>query len=370
MLLGAALLRFHAEAIAAIAAKTDEEIPQGLSKAALIAQFEALVLTHFRSTADGGCGSFSVTSPCRSGDSRYAFSMDFNIPSGNVVADLDEAHQIMGFEAISVGAMHDIQCQLDTVSWVTRMRIGTMSGERAVIRRARQADADGTARVHIASADDALAPLARQWPASDINRRTEQWVKSLQAVGRLDMVATVADQVVGFIGGGPPRQQDIPGAVEIYVIHVLPTHRCAGVGGQLWESPARLCVAPLSRLSISRHLPSSLAAPSTTFVVGRCSPVLSEPFTVARSRTLLIIGPPESPTNVAPDEAQRNVPLKQWAPEAELPVVTAARQQLQSRCAPSGAHRRVPAANRSPSSHASGSSSGRVRWSGLRSTAL
>jgi hypothetical protein len=235
MLLGAALLRFHAEAIAAIAAKTDEEIPQGLSKAALIAQFEALVLTHFRSTADGGCGSFSVTSPCRSGDSRYAFSMDFNIPSGNVVADLDEAHQIMGFEAISVGAMHDIQCQLDTVSWVTRMRIGTMSGERAVIRRARQADADGTARVHIASADDALAPLARQWPASDINRRTEQWVKSLQAVGRLDMVATVADQVVGFIGGGPPRQQDIPGAVEIYVIHVLPTHRCAGVGGQLWD---------------------------------------------------------------------------------------------------------------------------------------
>jgi ribosomal protein S18 acetylase RimI-like enzyme len=49
------------------------------------------------------------------------------------------------------------------------------------------------------------------------------------------MVATVADQVVGFIGGGPPRQQDIPGAVEIYVVHVLPTHRGAGIGGQLWD---------------------------------------------------------------------------------------------------------------------------------------
>ena len=49
------------------------------------------------------------------------------------------------------------------------------------------------------------------------------------------MVATVADQVVGFIGGGPPRQQDIPGGVEIYVVHVLPTHRCAGIGGKLWE---------------------------------------------------------------------------------------------------------------------------------------
>jgi hypothetical protein len=43
--------------------------------------------------------------------------MDFNIPSGNVVADLDEVHQIMGFEPISVAAMHDIQSQLDTVSW-------------------------------------------------------------------------------------------------------------------------------------------------------------------------------------------------------------------------------------------------------------
>jgi len=49
------------------------------------------------------------------------------------------------------------------------------------------------------------------------------------------MVATVAEQVVGFIGGGPPRKQDIAGGVEIYVVHVLPTHRGAGIGGQLWE---------------------------------------------------------------------------------------------------------------------------------------
>jgi len=29
------------------------------------------------------------------------------------------------------------------------------------------------------------------------------------------MVATVAEQVVGFIGGGPPRRQEIPAGVEI-----------------------------------------------------------------------------------------------------------------------------------------------------------
>jgi ribosomal protein S18 acetylase RimI-like enzyme len=111
----------------------------------------------------------------------------------------------------------------------------TLSVDRAVIRHARQSDAEGIARVHIASADDSLAPLAREWPASDLDRHTEQWAESLQAANRLDMVATVADQVVGFIGGGPPRRQDIPGGVEIYVVHVLPTHRCAGIGSQLWD---------------------------------------------------------------------------------------------------------------------------------------
>jgi ribosomal protein S18 acetylase RimI-like enzyme len=110
-----------------------------------------------------------------------------------------------------------------------------MSVDRAVIRHARQSDAEGIARVHIASADYTLAPLAREWPASDIDQRTEQWAKSLQAADRLDLVATVADRVVGFIGGGPPREQDIPGGFEIYVVHVLPTHRCEGIGGQLWD---------------------------------------------------------------------------------------------------------------------------------------
>ena len=110
-----------------------------------------------------------------------------------------------------------------------------VSVERAVIRRALQSDAEAIARVHIASADHSLAPLAREWPESSLEQRTERWVASLRATDRLDLVATVADQVVGFIGGGPPRHQDLPGGVEIYVVHVLPTHRGAGIGGQLWD---------------------------------------------------------------------------------------------------------------------------------------
>lgn len=110
-----------------------------------------------------------------------------------------------------------------------------MGVERAVIRHARQSDAESLARVHIESANDSLALLAREWQALDLSRRTEQWAASLQAANRLDLVATVADRLVGFIGGGPPRKQDIPGGVEIYVVHVLPTHRGAGIGSQLWD---------------------------------------------------------------------------------------------------------------------------------------
>lgn len=111
-----------------------------------------------------------------------------------------------------------------------------MSVEQAVIRRARQSDAEGIARVHIASAEESLAPLAREWPKADLERRTAQWAESLRVAERLDLVATIADEVVGFIGGGPPRKQAIPGGVEIYVVHVLPAHRNAGVGGLLWDA--------------------------------------------------------------------------------------------------------------------------------------
>jgi ribosomal protein S18 acetylase RimI-like enzyme len=110
-----------------------------------------------------------------------------------------------------------------------------MSLAQAVVRRAQLADVEGIARVHIASADDSLAPLAREWPVADFARRVEHWHSSLQAADRVDMVATVADQVVGFIGGGPPRKQSVPGAVELYVVHVLPRHRGTGIGGQLWD---------------------------------------------------------------------------------------------------------------------------------------
>jgi hypothetical protein len=114
MFLREALPRFYSEAVAAIAAKPDDELPSGLSRNALLAQFKTLIVIEPR-TAGSGCGSFSVTAAARPPDRGYAFSFDFDIPSGNVIADLDRDLQITRFEPVSAAAMHDIQSQLDSI---------------------------------------------------------------------------------------------------------------------------------------------------------------------------------------------------------------------------------------------------------------
>jgi hypothetical protein len=116
MLLREALPRFHAEATAAIAAKPDDKIPEGVSRSALLAQFDTLILTGPCGAADR-CGSFRVITPGRLVDQEYAFSFDFDIPSGNVIADLDRNLRITGFEPISIPARPDLQSQLDSISW-------------------------------------------------------------------------------------------------------------------------------------------------------------------------------------------------------------------------------------------------------------
>lgn len=95
---------------------------------------------------------------------------------------------------------------------------------------------------------------------------------SLQAADRLNMVATVADQVVGFIGGGPPRRQDLPGGVEIYVVHVLPTHRRTGIGGQLWELA---CTALRGPAHAPLYLETLAELPCCTFYDARGGEVLT-----------------------------------------------------------------------------------------------
>jgi hypothetical protein len=62
-----------------------------------------------------------------------------------------------------------------------------MSLDRAIIRQARQSDAEGVARVHLASSEESYAPLAREWPAQDLATRTKRWAALLQVADRVEL---------------------------------------------------------------------------------------------------------------------------------------------------------------------------------------
>jgi ribosomal protein S18 acetylase RimI-like enzyme len=107
------------------------------------------------------------------------------------------------------------------------------------IRAAGPSDAEGIASVHIRSSADAYAPLARDWPAQDLDDRAARWRESLDPGNRdrqqIDLVATTHLGVVAFLGAGAARRTDIEAEVEVYVIHVLPEHRGRGIGSRLWR---------------------------------------------------------------------------------------------------------------------------------------
>jgi GNAT superfamily N-acetyltransferase len=113
-----------------------------------------------------------------------------------------------------------------------------------VLRQACPSDSQAIARVHVASSQDAYAPLAQEWQCLDVPERATRWASSLSGSQldprRVDLVATLAGVVIAFISAGPARRRDLGVALEVYVIHVLPQHRGRGVGSQLWNAACAL----------------------------------------------------------------------------------------------------------------------------------
>jgi ribosomal protein S18 acetylase RimI-like enzyme len=82
-----------------------------------------------------------------------------------------------------------------------------------------------------------------------ISSRAAFWRSALATArdDRADLVALDRDDIVGFISGGPRRESDIEAEVEIYVIHVLPSHRGRGVGTALWTAACARLRGPTLR---------------------------------------------------------------------------------------------------------------------------
>ena len=63
------------------------------------------------------------------------------------------------------------------------------------------------------------------------------WLKFVQRGGAYEQyVAIVNDEIVGFAGIGPGREEGYEEAVELYFIYVLPEHRRSGIGKQFIKS--------------------------------------------------------------------------------------------------------------------------------------
>jgi ribosomal protein S18 acetylase RimI-like enzyme len=117
------------------------------------------------------------------------------------------------------------------------------------------ADAEAIARVHIASSEDSYAPLAEAWRARDVAESTARWEgwlgQALIDPQRCELVAEVGGRVVGFIGAGPARRDDVNAVVEVYVIHIHPANRANGLGSALWATAcARIREAALRSLYV------------------------------------------------------------------------------------------------------------------------
>jgi ribosomal protein S18 acetylase RimI-like enzyme len=114
------------------------------------------------------------------------------------------------------------------------------------IRSATVGDAAAISSVHVASRDDAYAPLAVSWPTDNASERTAMWLEILRKQDEypLVLVAELDGTVVGFVSGGSARRTEPGSELEIYVIHVHPAHRGRALGADLWSAACHALRGP------------------------------------------------------------------------------------------------------------------------------
>lgn len=106
------------------------------------------------------------------------------------------------------------------------------------IRRARQTDARGIAQVRVETwraAYDELLPK-RFLDGLSVDQSEQRWAQEMRVLpaDRQPWVAETHERIVGFVIGGPARDDTLPmGTGEVYAIYVLPDCWERGVGRSL-----------------------------------------------------------------------------------------------------------------------------------------
>lgn len=106
------------------------------------------------------------------------------------------------------------------------------------IRRAIGGDEHGIAHVHVVSWRATYAGLIAQEVLDSLSEesRAKQWMGALADASKPVFVAEQNGQVIGFVAGGPEREQGCRFDSELYAIYVLPELQAQGVGRSLQQS--------------------------------------------------------------------------------------------------------------------------------------
>lgn len=112
-----------------------------------------------------------------------------------------------------------------------------MSTPPLSIRTVLATDIPAVARLHVAVWQAAYRGLLPDdyLDALSVERRVSMWHSIVAAEQAPSLVAADAGGIVGFLLGGPVRDEDAGGAMigEVYAIYVAPDHWGAGVGAML-----------------------------------------------------------------------------------------------------------------------------------------
>jgi GNAT superfamily N-acetyltransferase len=106
------------------------------------------------------------------------------------------------------------------------------------IRPARPSDSRAIASIHVDTWRRTYAGIVRRDTLSGLSKseRAGYWRAVLSRPGRRGflLVAEVGRRLVGFVSGGPGREDDAQYKGEIYAIYVLPRMQFRGVGRALF----------------------------------------------------------------------------------------------------------------------------------------
>ena len=110
-------------------------------------------------------------------------------------------------------------------------------------REAKEADAEGIARVHVASWRTTYAGLIPDETLANLSeeRRVEGWRESIRREANFVLVAEDDGEIVGFAAGGPEREETARQSdgllfdAELYAIYLLAEHQGRGIGARLFR---------------------------------------------------------------------------------------------------------------------------------------